>query len=274
MTSVRPPSVAGLFYPADPALLARDVDGLLSAARRPGRADAPKVLVVPHAGYVYSGPIAATAYAALRPWAESAGDDARIVLLGPAHRVRVAGVVLPDAGALQTPLGLVPVDAAAVALLRAMPQVSVSADVHAREHSLEVHLPFLQRILPRFSVVPLAVGDASPADVAAVIDALWGGDETRVIISSDLSHYLPYATARRVDEATAAAIERADGVEPEGACGARAINGLSLVARRRAMRVERLDLRSSGDTAGSADEVVGYGAFAYFDRASDPVGAA
>jgi hypothetical protein len=274
MTIVRPPAVAGLFYPAERALLERDVDGFLSSARPPRRAEAPKALVVPHAGYIYSGPVAASAYAALQPWAKTVGSDARIVLLGPAHRVRAEGLVLPAADVLETPLGAVDVDAAAVAQLTKMPQVSISSAVHAREHSLEVHLPFLQRILPRFTIVPLAVGNAHPTEVAEVIEALWGGDETRIIVSSDLSHYLPYATARRVDEATAAAIERADRVDPDQACGARAVNGLALVARRRGMRIDRLDLRSSGDTAGSADEVVGYGAFAYFDPPGEAGGVA
>lgn len=265
MTSVRPPAVAGTLYPADPLILARDVDDLLSGARQPESDEAPKALVVPHAGYVYSGPVAASAYRALARWARTTGDAPRIVLLGPAHRARAVGLVLPAADFLTTPLGSVQVDSRAVADLTLLPQVSVSALVHEREHSLEVHLPFLQRLLPRFSVVPLAVGDATPTEVAEVLDLIWGGDETRIIVSSDLSRDLPYATARRVDLETADAIERADRIVPEQACGARAVNGLAAVARRRGLSINRLDLRSSGDTAGWRHEVVGYGAFAYYE---------
>lgn len=268
MSTVRAPAVAGLFYPADPALLAQRVDAFLeeAAARRPAVATSPKAIVAPHAGYVYSGPIAAAAYAALRPWVAGLGRTARIVLLGPAHRVAAQGLVLPGADALRTPLGDVSIDLEAAADLASLPQVSVSSAVHAREHSLEVHLPFLQRLVPRFSIVPLAVGAADPAEVAEVLERVWGGEETRIVASSDLSHYLPYGTARRVDEATARAIEHAEPVQPEQACGSSVINGLAEIARRRGLSIERLDLRSSGDTAGSRDEVVGYGAFAYYER--------
>ena len=262
---VRPPAVAGTFYPADPALLAQEVDLHLAHATGSSRAVSPKAIIAPHAGYVYSGDIAGSAYATLRLWAAGVARTARIVLLGPTHRVAAQGLVLPGADVLRTPLGDVAVDLEIVAGLTSLPQVSVSSEVHAREHSLEVHLPFLQRVLSRFRVVPLAVGDADPGEVAEVIDLLWGGEETRVVASSDLSHYLPYQSARRVDDETARAIERAEPVSPRQACGAHVINGLSEVARRRGLSVERLDLRSSGDTAGSRDEVVGYGAFAYYE---------
>lgn len=226
--------------------------------------------MVPHAGYVYSGAIAARAYRLLAPWAEAVGDAARVVLLGPAHRARAVGLVLPAADLLETPLGEVRIDARAVADLTLLPQVFVSSLVHEREHSLEVHLPFLQRMVPSFSVVPLAVGDATPQEVAEVLDLVWGGEETRIIVSSDLSHYLPYAIAKRVDLKTAEAIERGERLEPEQACGARAVNGLADIARRRGLTIERVDLRSSGDTAGDHAEVVGYGAFAYFEAPADP----
>jgi AmmeMemoRadiSam system protein B len=265
-----------LFYPADPALLAQEVDVLLADAgarsSRVGRS--PKAVIAPHAGYLYSGPIAGAAYATLRPWAAGLSRMARIVLLGPAHRVAAHGLVLPAADVLRTPLGDVAIDLEAAADLIALPQVSVSSAVHAREHSLEVHLPFLQRVVPRFTLVPLAVGDAEPEEVAEVLERLWDGEETRVIASSDLSHYLPYATARQLDERTAGAIERAEPVMPDQACGARVINGLAEVARRRGLTIERLDLRSSGDTAGSQEEVVGYGAFAYYEPAGGRAGAA
>ncbi len=273
MVTVRPAAVAGTFYPEDPHVLAASVDDLVRAADVVELPGVPKALALPHAGYVYSGPVAATGYALLGRWAASHPGEARVVLLGPAHRVATRGLALPGVEALETPLGKVPIDAPLVAELATLAQVVVRPDVHAREHSLEVHLPFLQRLLPRFTLVPLAVGDATPEEVAEVIDRAWGGAETRVIVSSDLSHYLPRGVARGVDEATAQRIERADPVEPDRACGARALNGLSLVARRRGLSVHRLDLRTSGDTrpapgAGDQQEVVGYGAFAYVETAS------
>lgn len=264
--AVRTPAVAGTFYPRERAELSAAVEGMLSHAKAPERTGRPaKAVVVPHAGYVYSGPVAATAYAAL---AARAPSISRVVLLGPAHRVRLQGLALPNARAMRTPLGDIPVDADAVAALADLPQVVCSEVAHAREHSLEVHLPFLQRILGRFSVVPLVVGDASAEQVAEVLEKLWGGDETAVVISSDLSHYLPYDTGRRVDEATAKSIASLEPVTPAQACGARPLNGLAAFARSRGLEVELLDLRSSGDTAGPRDEVVGYGSFAVREAAS------
>lgn len=261
MPRIRPPAVAGLFYPGDAVELRATIDGFLAQARP---ADAParvvKAIVAPHAGYVYSGPIAASAYAALRAGATLVR---RVVLLGPTHRVYVRGLALPDVDAFETPLGIVRLDLDAIAALADLPQVVTSAAAHAREHSLEVHVPFLQRLFgDRFLLVPLAVGEASPDEVAEVIERLWGGDETRIVISSDLSHYLPYGEARRADLETARHIEALEPVAPDEACGARPLNGLLALARRRGLTVELLDLRSSGDTAGKCDEVVGYGAFA------------
>lgn len=252
-----------MFYPLAAEELASEVDSLLAGAHAHG--PAPKALIAPHAGYVYSGPIAASAYATLLPDRELIE---RVVLLGPAHRVHLSGVALPRAQALRTPLGDVPVDLEGARLALELPFVTLSDAVHEREHSLEVHLPFLQRVLGSFSVVPLAVGDASPVEIASLLERLWGGPETRVVVSSDLSHYLPYPVARRVDAATAETIERLEYVDHEQACGASPVNGLIAVARGRGMRVERLDLRSSGDTRGGRGEVVGYGAFALRERAS------
>ena len=259
--SVRPAAVAGSFYPGSRRTLESMLDGLLAeAAPRPGR---PKALVVPHAGYVYSGPIAASAYVQLRP-----PFPTRVLLLGPAHYEALEGLALPGAEALATPLGEVPVDGAAVAILRGLPGVVERSSVHAREHSLEVQLPFLQRVLPAFSVVPLAVGHAQVEDVARVLEALWGGVETLVLISTDLSHYLPYATAQEVDAGTARAILHRDPSIAHGqACGADGLRGLLEVARRKEMRVEQLDLRNSADTAGDPARVVGYGAFAFYEGA-------
>lgn len=265
--AVRTPAVAGTFYPRERAELSAKVEGMLSHAKAPTSATRKtvKAVVAPHAGYVYSGPVAATAYAEL---AARAPSISRVVLLGPAHRVRLQGLALPNARAMRTPLGDVPVDADAVASLQQMPHVLSSEVAHAREHSLEVHLPFLQSILGSFTIVPLVVGDASPDLVAEVLERLWGGEETAVVISSDLSHYLPYETGRRVDEATARAIENLEPVTPAQACGARPLNGLVAFARSRGLSVELLDLRSSGDTAGPRDEVVGYGSFAVRESSS------
>ncbi len=262
-TAVRRAAVAGSFYPASPIELAALVDAFVADAGPSSTLErGPKALVAPHAGYVYSGSIAGTAYAAL---AARASSVRRVVLLGPAHRVRVRGLALPGVTALETPLGEVAVDEAAIASLADLPQVSTSPLAHAREHSLEVQLPFLQRVLRRFTVVPLVVGDASPEEVAEVLERLWGGPETLIVISSDLSHYLPYDVARNVDAQTAERVLAGHFVEPEAACGAAPVNGLLVVARRRGLRGALLDLRNSGDTAGARDEVVGYGAVAFYE---------
>jgi AmmeMemoRadiSam system protein B len=249
---------------------------MLAAARPPALPRAPKALIVPHAGYVYSGPVAATAYAALRPFARGIS---RVVLLGPAHRVYVRGAALPDAGAFATPLGAVLVDEASVRALAELPFVAPSELAHAAEHSLEVQLPFLQRALGEFTLVPLAVGRCSPEEVARILEALWGGDETLVLISSDLSHYLAYEEARTVDRSTAEAILALgpDALSHEQACGATPVNGLLVQARRHRLGARLLDLRNSGDTAGPREQVVGYGSFGFFaagDRDGDRDGAA
>ncbi|MCB9549239.1 MAG: AmmeMemoRadiSam system protein B [Myxococcales bacterium] len=259
MSRARPAAVAGLFYPADPATLAAEVDALLAAA--PAGPPA-KALIAPHAGYRYSGPIAARAYRRLAP-------VTRVVLLGPCHRVAVRGLAAPAWPAFATPLGDVPVDAEALARIAGLPGVHTFDATHAQEHALEVHLPFLQRALGAFSVVPLVVGEAPPAQVAAVIDALWGGPETAILVSSDLSHFLAYEAAQVADAATCAAIEALDAGPLDGyaACGHRPLAGLLATARRRGMAVETLDLRSSGDTAGDRQRVVGYGAWALHEAA-------
>jgi AmmeMemoRadiSam system protein B/AmmeMemoRadiSam system protein A len=257
---VRLPAVAGTFYPGDRSALHAEVARLLAAA--PVRvARRPKALVVPHAGYVYSGPTAAAAYAQLRapgPRVE------RVVLLGPAHHVAVAGLALPEADRFLTPLGEVPLDLEAARRALRHPQVTRSASAHILEHSLEVQLPFLQEALGPFALVPFAVGRATPRDVAEVLAELWGGDETLVVISTDLSHYLPYDDARAIDRLTARQILACDaeGLHADQACGRTPLSGLLYEGRRRGLEVEQLDLRNSGDTAGDRDAVVGYGAFA------------
>jgi hypothetical protein len=261
--SIRPAAVAGTFYPGDPALLSGAVERLLAdaAATAPAGAAVPKALIVPHAGYVYSGPIAATAYARLAP---AASLIRRVVLLGPAHRVPVRGLALPGTQHFATPLGTVEVDEDATAVLRRLPQVHDNPLAHAGEHSLEVQLPFLQRVLGKFTLVPLVVGDATGAMVAEVLDLVWGGAETLIVVSSDLSHYHPYREARRADRATADTIlEGEPGLDHEQACGATPVNGLLLAARRHRLTPELLDLRNSGDTAGDHGRVVGYASFAF-----------
>jgi AmmeMemoRadiSam system protein B len=259
MASIRPAAVAGSFYPQSAPALRASIARLLPAAA--DRAlTSPKVLIVPHAGLVYSGPIAGTAYHTLA----TAGQQVRrVVLLGPAHRVWLQGLAVPSATAFATPLGAVPVDRAAVAAALALPGVVTNDEAHAAEHSLEVQLPFLQVVLGEFSLVPLVVGAAEPEAVAQVIDALWGGAETLVVVSSDLSHYHDYDTANVRDRETVAAIE---GLVPaalgrDSACGRRPLQGLLLVAQQRGVRLQCLDRRNSGDTAGPRERVVGYAAF-------------
>ena len=200
---IRPPAVAGTFYPQQPQVLARDVRALLDGAPGEPGEPAPKLMIVPHAGYIYSGEVAARAYARLAPLA---GRVTRVVLLGPAHRVALRGLALPGVDAFRTPLGVVPLDAPGVALAKSLPQVVVNDAAHAAEHSLEVQLPFLQSVLGGFTLVPLVVGHASARDVAQVIEASWGGDETLVLVSSDLSHYQAYDACRALDRHTADSI--------------------------------------------------------------------
>jgi AmmeMemoRadiSam system protein B/AmmeMemoRadiSam system protein A len=260
MTAVRAPAVAGYFYPADPAALCSELNSMLAAVPPARDASVPKILIVPHAGYVYSGPIAASGYARLSP---GAGNIRRVVLLGPAHRVAVRGLALPEAKSFATPLGRVALDQQAIDTLADLPQVVVSDAAHALEHSLEVHLPFMQTVLGEFQLVPLVVGRATEEEVAAVLERLWGGPETLIVISTDLSHYLPYDTARQTDaESVARMLRLESGLDHEQACGATPVNGLLALARRRGLRPELIDLRNSGDTAGDKARVVGYAALA------------
>lgn len=262
MYSIRPAAVAGTFYPGEPSALAAEVAAYLSeAVPAPNRAPPPKAIIAPHAGYMYSGAIAGSIYARLAPLR---GIVRRVVLAGPAHRVYVRGAAIPSVRAFASPLGAVALDLEALAALRALPFVEVSDRAHAQEHSLEVHIPFLQAVLGQFALVPIVVGEASPQEVAQILDAVWGGPETLIVVSSDLSHYLPYEAACARDRDTASAIVHLDAsLEPEEACGAAPINGLIHAARRRRLTVEQVDVRNSGDTAGGKDRVVGYGAFAF-----------
>lgn len=247
-----------MFYPAERAALERAVTRLLASA--PRGAGVPKAIIAPHAGYQYSGPTAACAYRLIEGRRE---QIRRVVLLGPAHRVYLQGMAVPSVGAFSTPLGDVPIDTDAVRQALAMPGVQASDEAHAREHSLEVHLPFLQTVLEDFSLVPIVVGVCSAAEVEVVLEALWGGEETLIVVSSDLSHFHAYDEARQIDEHTTARIEACEsGLHGEDACGANAINGLMLAAKMHGMQVRTLDVRNSGDTAGDRNRVVGYGAYA------------
>ncbi len=264
MQPIRPSAVAGSFYPGRSQTLTHDVLAMLAAASTDAAspsAPAPKALIVPHAGYIYSGSTAAQAYAQL---AGVRQRIRRVVLLGPVHRVPVRGLALPGADFFATPLGQIEIDQDAVAAIDGLAQVLVSPAAHAQEHSLEVQLPFLQLALDAFKLLPLAVGDATPAQVAQVLDLLWGGDETLIVISSDLSHFLPYATAQNVDRETVQGILH---LQPElnhqQACGATPVNGLLLAARRHQLQPRLLGLCNSGDTAGDKGRVVGYAALAF-----------
>lgn len=258
MNAIRTPAVAGLFYPDDPSELHRQISAYLAAVENPG--PPPKALIAPHAGYVYSAPIAASVYARLRAARDSIR---RVVLLGPSHRVGFRGIALCEDDAYTTPLGPVPVDKTAQATIEHLPGVGYLEQAHTREHSLEVHLPFLQEILGDFTLVPLVIGDADPEQVGTVLETLWGGPETLIVISSDLSHYHDYRTAQRLDKATSQAIEtlRFEDIGYEDACGRHPIGGLLWVARRKGLQAQTIDLRNSGDTAGPREQVVGYGAY-------------
>jgi len=261
MTTIREPAVAGMFYPDDPATLQRMVDNFLEQVAE-NSAPPPKALIVPHAGYIYSGPVAASGYARLRVIRHRVN---RVVLLGPSHRLAISGLAGSSAEYFRTPLGDIPLDTSAIAALTALPQVQILDQAHLMEHSLEVHLPFLQEPLDEFTLVPLVVGDANAEEVAEVLERLWGDEETLIVISSDLSHYHDYATAQRLDQQTAAAIEalKPEKISSSGACGRNPVKGLLLLAKRKGMQVETLDLRNSGDTAGPRDQVVGYGTWVF-----------
>ncbi len=264
MSQVRPAAVAGMFYPRDARELQKEVAELIDGVENLApRFSHPKALIVPHAGYIYSGPVAARAYDEL---AAARGVVQRVVLLGPVHRVPVRGLALPGVEAFDTPLGRIPVDAEAVRMLAPYRQVVTSAPAHAMEHSLEVQLPFLQKMLGEFSLLPLAVGDAKAQEVIEVIERLWGGAETLFVLSTDLSHYHSYEQARAIDRATLSRIASFDtDINHEEACGATPLNGLLAAARARGLSIRLVGACNSGDTAGGKDRVVGYAAFALYE---------
>jgi len=261
MGRAQPAAVSGMFYPADPEQLRADIKRYLSQADAETSAP-PKALIAPHAGYIYSGSVAGSAYAQLIP---QAGTINRVVILAPAHRMAVDGIAYSDATAFLTPLGEVEVDIEALNSVSGLPQLHQWDDAFRNEHSIEVHLPFLQAVLTDFKIVPLLVGDARPAQVDQVLESLWGGSETLILLSSDLSHFLNYDAARQMDREATRAIEslRPEDLSYHHACGRTPVSGLLLAARRHNLKVHTLDLCNSGDTAGTHDRVVGYGAYAF-----------
>ena len=276
MQTIRQPAVAGAFYPGHKETLAGDVSALLKVARmeaadnmKHGDPAPPKAIIVPHAGYIYSGPTAAAAYARL---ASVSDRIKRVILLGPVHRVPVRGLALPGADVFANPLGEIQIDKDAVAAIQSLPKVIESSAAHDQEHSLEVQLPFLQMMLNNFTLLPLAVGDATPQEVAEVLDTLWGGSETLIVISSDLSHFLPYETAQLVDgETTRNILQLQSTLNHQQACGGTPVNGLMLAAKRHHLQSYLLDLRNSGDTAGDKDRVVGYASFAFTEQQANAI---
>lgn len=258
----RPPAVAGQFYTANPVALREQLARWLKASADAEVPVPPKFLLVPHAGYIYSGAMAARGYALLHPHRERIR---RVVVLGPAHRVAVNGLAIPSVAAFDTPMGAIPLDRAALDRLKDLPQVVVSDEAHAFEHALEVQLPFLQQVLDRFTLVPLVVGRASPAAVAEVLERLWGGEETLIVISSDLSHFLPYEQARAKDHQTLRRIlALTSNLDHDEACGAAAVNGALKAAAEHGLSPQLLGACNSGDTAGDHARVVGYASLAFW----------
>jgi AmmeMemoRadiSam system protein B len=258
MDNIREPAVAGTFYPANPLELQSMLHTYLSEPEADG--PPPKAMIVPHAGYIYSGPVAASGYARLQ---QAADRIDQVLLLGPAHRVGFRGLAASSADGFKTPLGTIPLDTAAIRDILALPQVHLNDEAHRLEHSLEVHLPFLQVTLNQFTLVPLVVGDASPNEVSEVIGHFWDRPGTLVIISSDLSHFHDYETAVQLDRNTSDAIENLalEKIDYDHACGRNPVNGLLLYARQHGLAAHTIDLRNSGDTAGPRNQVVGYGTY-------------
>jgi MEMO1 family protein len=261
--SIRPTAVAGSFYPGDVSQLNNMLDEYL--ATKAVDIDPPKAIIAPHAGYIYSGLTAASVYSNV---AKLKDKIKRVVLLGPTHRVYVQGIALASNTHFATPLGNIPIDTSVLSELESKyPFVQFLDVAHEQEHSLEVHLPFLQKVLNDFNLIPLLVGDVTPEKVATIINELWGGDETLIVISSDLSHFLDYETASKKDNDTTKLIENFDykKIGSEQACGCMPMRGLLKLAQDKNLSIQTLDYRNSGDTAGTKDRVVGYGAYALFE---------
>jgi AmmeMemoRadiSam system protein B len=261
--STRFPAVAGSFYPGNSLELSAAVESYLDAASKAAQGEKPLALIVPHAGYIYSGAIAASGYAQLLPYAD---QITRVVLLGPSHRVPLLGIASSSLDSFQTPLGEIPLDKQVIEQANQLPFVETYDEAHQLEHSLEVQLPFLQKVLGNFKLVPLVIGQVNDEQVSELIEQFWGDPHTLILISSDLSHYLDYDQAKSCDQTTCESIEalKPDNIHYEQACGRSGIAGMLLCARRHALKVKTLDLRNSGDTAGSKDRVVGYGCWSFY----------
>ena len=272
--SVRPPAVASLFYPGEAAELKQNLREMLekaSEAEDPNE-DLPagqhlRALIVPHAGYVYSGTTAALAYHLLR---KNRDDFHRILLLGPAHRVWLEGIAFPGTDAFETPLGRIPLAKQQIRELLRFPEVQLRDDAHQDEHCLEVQLPFLQEILNEFELIPAVVGEISPDSLSGLLENLLEDPQNLLLLSTDLSHFHSYSEAQAIDQKTAEAIESFEDekILPEQACGAHPLRGLLRHARIQGWKIQRLGLCNSGDTAGSKDRVVGYGAWALSETVS------
>jgi len=258
---IRPAAVAGMFYTADPVQLRSEINTYLHNASTGTYKTIPKAIIAPHAGYVYSGPVAASAYSLLGPITDKIKQ---VILLGPSHRIAFQGIATPDADYFETPLGKIKINRGLCQSVNQLDFVFPNNLAHRDEHSLEVHLPFLQTVLSDFELTPLVVGDCNQEDVAYLLEQIWGGEETLIVISSDLSHYHSYESATQIDRTTSSAIEhlQPEKIQYDQACGRNPLNGLLTLAKSRQLSVDLLDLRNSGDTAGSKDRVVGYGAYA------------
>jgi AmmeMemoRadiSam system protein B len=258
---IRRPAVSGMFYPNSPDELRNLIREFIAGVKI--KIDrSPKALIAPHAGYQYSGPVAASAFASLKAQADSIKN---IIIIGPSHRMPFDGIAAPECDGFETPLGVVPVNQSLIQKALRLPCVKASDLAHSDEHCLEVELPFLQEILPQFTIAPFTVGDASDQDVADLLELLWDGDDTRIVVSSDLSHYLNYSSAKQIDEITANSILNLDheSIDYDQACGCIPVRGLIIAAKKHNLKAELIDLRNSGDTSGNKGKVVGYGAFLF-----------
>jgi len=260
MSNIRLPAVSGSFYPDNPEILEAMLEGYLQQVTVTATDKVPKAMIVPHAGYIYSGEIAASAYARLRA---KRSTIKRVVLIGPSHKVGFTGLAVSHADAFKTPLGDIPLDTQAIASLANFPFVNYKEEAHLYEHSLEVQLPFLQMTLDSFQLIPIVAGDCPAKQIEQVLELFYAKDNTLIVISSDLSHFHDYATAQRLDRETSKKIERLDyqHLDYESACGRVPISGLLALAQKKSLQVETIDLRNSGDTAGDKSRVVGYGAY-------------
>lgn len=261
LARIRQPAVAGSFYPDDPEQLKAMLKHYLDEVALPDKSfKAPKAIIVPHAGYIYSGSVAATVYARLK---QASDTISRVVLIGPSHRVGFNGMAVSHAEQFATPLGNISIDTVGIEKLTRLPFVQYIDQAHAEEHSLEVQLPFLQLVLDKFTLLPIIAGEATSKQVCQVLEQVWGGTETLIVISSDLSHFHDYATAQRLDKKTSEFIQslQYEKLDYDSACGRVPISGLLAYAEKYHLQVNKVDLKNSGDTAGDKKRVVGYGSY-------------